>query len=119
MDRKGEGFTLIEVLIALAILGAALVTVQFAVSAAAFRQSQRENETISLGLAQETLERSLVSPASQAETPFAPPFERFTGQVEVAPWQGLPDLREVAVTIRWSGTTGQESLRVHTLVADY
>ncbi len=119
MDRRREGFTLLEVLIALAILGAALVTVQFAVSAAAFRQTQRENESISLGLAQETLEQSLVSPAPEAETPFEPPFERFTRQVEVAPWQGLPDLREVTVTIRWNGTMGQELFRVHTLVANY
>ncbi|OGP81570.1 MAG: hypothetical protein A2Y95_11680 [Deltaproteobacteria bacterium RBG_13_65_10] len=119
MERRRDGFTLLEVLIALAILGGALVTVQFAVSAAVFRQTQRENETISLGLAQETIERALVSPASEPETPFDLPFESFTRQVEVTPWQGLSDLREVAVTIRWSGMAGQESLHVHTLVANY
>ena len=119
--RKGGdsagGFTLLEVLIALALLGGALVTLELVASTAAWRQASRENETLALGLAQETIERALVAPGQEAETSFESPFERFSREVTVTPWDGRPDLDEVVVTIRWTGVTGEESLRVHTLVA--
>lgn len=111
------GFTLLEVLFALALLGGALVTLEFVATAGAFRQASRENETLAQGLALETVERALVAPVSEAPTPFESPFERFTREVTLTPWAGAPDLDEVVVTIRWTGMTGEESLRVHTLVA--
>jgi hypothetical protein len=105
------------VLIAIALLGGALVTLELVASTGAWRQASRENETLALGLAQETIERALVAPVQEAQAPFASPFERFTREVAVTPWDSRPDLDEVVVTIRWTGVTGEESLRVHTLVA--
>jgi prepilin-type N-terminal cleavage/methylation domain-containing protein len=117
--RAGErGFSLVEVLIALVIAGSALVTVQLVSFASILHQTRRENETIALGLAEEVLERSLGSPAAEPETSFEPPFERFNREVTVTPWIARPALREVSVTIRWSETTGGDSLTLHTLVPD-
>jgi len=115
--RPEAGFTLLEVLMALALLGGALVTLELLATTAAFRQVSRENETLAQGLAQETVERALVAPQPEARTPFESPFERFTREVAVAPWTGNPDLEEIVVTIRWTGVTGEEALHVHTLVA--
>jgi prepilin-type N-terminal cleavage/methylation domain-containing protein len=115
--RREAGFTLLEVLIALALLGGALVTLELVATTAVFRQASRENETLAQGLAQETIERALVAPVTQVQTPFESPFERFTREVMLTPWTGAPDLEEVVVTIRWTGLAGEESLRVHTLVA--
>ena len=114
---REAGFTLLEVLIALALLGGALVTLELVATTAAFRQASRENETLAQGLAQETIERALVAPMAEPPIAFEAPFDRFTREVTVAPWTGAPDLDEVVVTIRWTGVTGEESLRVHTLVA--
>ena len=119
MRERTAGFTLLEVLIALAILGGALVVIQLAASGAAFHRVRTEHETTALGLAQETLERSLVGPVPESETPFASPFGRYTREVQVADWEGKTDAQEVTVIIRWRGTSREESLLTHTLVANY
>jgi type II secretory pathway component PulJ len=118
--RAGKrGFALLDVLVALAILGGAVVTIQLASAALTFQQVKREGETIALGLLQETMERALVSPAAEPETPFEAPFDRFSRTVAVSNWEAKPDLLEVTVTIQWAGTTDGESLLMHTLVANY
>jgi type II secretory pathway pseudopilin PulG len=119
MKRGTKGFALLDVLVALAILAGAVVAIQLASAALAFHQVKRENETVALGLLQETMEAALVSPAAEPETPFDDPFGRFSRTVEVANWEAKPDLLEVTVTIKWTGTTDEESLRMHTLVANY
>lgn len=119
MKARNAGFTLLEVLMALAILGGGLVVAQLAASGAAFHRLRTESETIAVGLARETLERALVSPVAEGKTPFAPPFGRFSREVQIAPWEGKPDLREVTVIIRWNGISDEEVLSTHTLVADY
>jgi prepilin-type N-terminal cleavage/methylation domain-containing protein len=47
--RWAAGFTLLEVLIALALLGGALVTLELVATTVAFRQASRENETLAQG----------------------------------------------------------------------
>ncbi|MDP3937786.1 MAG: hypothetical protein Q8R92_06590 [Deltaproteobacteria bacterium] len=124
MTARPAGFALLDVLIALAILGGALVTIQLAMTGALVHQTVRQQEAIALGLSQETVERVLPTPPApmpvdEAEAPFPEPFERFTGEVLVADWEGKPDLKEVTVIIRWKGVRGDESYRLHTLAASY
>lgn len=119
MKGGRAGFALLDVLIALAILGGALVTIQIAMTGALVHQTERQHEAVAMGLSQETLERVIGAPATEAEAPFAAPFERYTSEVLVDDWEGKPDLKEVTVIVRWKGVRGDRSYRLHTLAASY
>lgn len=119
MRAGRSGFALLDVLIGLAILGGALVTIQLAMTGSLAHQTERQHEAVALGLATETLERVLPAPVAEAETPFADPFARYSREVVVTDWEGKPDLKEVTVVVRWKGVRGDESYSLHTLAAAY
>ena len=104
--RTGKkGFTLLEVLITVLIMGSGLVFILQALSSGLFTSSINENEIIAINLAQEKMEliRNLdyagyAGIIAEAKTA-VPGFTRFTR--EVAFTTPVTNLKQVTVTVYW------------------
>ena len=109
MERRPDhGFTLLETMVALAILGLTVVALLQLISGASGTTARDRATTTGLALAEQRLEALLTIGADEAlradgeESAFAPPFERYRSRVRVARVPGR-DLVEVRVEVRWDG----------------
>lgn len=121
MKRAEAGFTLVEVLVALAILGVTMVALYGAIGDAAQRLSAAQTESIAVGLARSKLEEvghtiaPIVGDVAGAEG-------RFTWTVSIAV-AGTPEervawpavLADVSVKIAWREGEAKRSLSVRTM----
>ncbi len=119
--ERESGFTLVEVLVALAILSVTMVALYAAIGDAAQRLSQAQAESIAVGLARSKLDEvghtipAIVGDVSGAEG-------RFGWQVSIS-LHGTPAervawpavLADVTVSVRWGEGRAKRSFSVHTL----
>ncbi|MBI5419932.1 MAG: prepilin-type N-terminal cleavage/methylation domain-containing protein [Deltaproteobacteria bacterium] len=109
--RRAAGFTLLEVLVALAILSATLVLAYQLISGAISAEERSERWTAGVFLG-ETLVREATSPfpeVGEAEGRFPPPNEDYRWKRTVR--QALhTDAREVQVVVTWSKEGREEAV---------
>jgi len=114
---KTAGFTYIETLLAVALIGIAFVPLVGVFLAAAYAQETAESFVTATMLAQEGMEELLAAPpgevtsAARAAVPGYPGYER---QVEVTALG--PELREVRVTVFWREGDEDKELQLVTLL---
>ena len=116
-----RGFTLVEVLIALAILGISLGVVLTTVSDSLNRTRRGERELIATSLAQSLLARAGADAASQSSNSGEAP-DGFSWAVNVTPWGEEKD-REffesnpvtVEAVVSWEEADQQRSIRLKTM----
>lgn len=116
-NRSRRGFALLEAVIALAIIGAAVVGAM-----SAFGSDLRAAERARNALTVSTLARSRLArlelataselaalPDSLSHGAFAAPFARYQWKAAALPVRGEPDLYDIRVTVSWDD--GQTELR--------
>lgn len=110
-NSRNRGFTLIEVLVALAILSTTLVLAYRVMSSAIAAEERSERWTRSAYLG-ESLLRETLSPfpeIADKEGKFPSPDEEYSWRISVK--QALhSDAREVHVTVTWGGEDRAESV---------
>ena len=102
---KNRGFSLLEILVALAVFASAFVILLSAHSSAAKQAQRAENLMIATLLAREELSLSETLPFEEllnAEGDFGEDFPRFTWERIVSETIWDERLREVELTIRWT-----------------
>lgn len=117
--RSLNGFTLLEVLIAVIILTVGIVAILWAFNAGIYASSGIENVDLALNIAQGTMEQIKNTPfASLADSgPAADSdFPNFNVSVNVAEGQ---EPMQVDTTVSWEVKGGQASVTLTTLVVDY
>jgi type II secretion system protein I len=116
-NRSRAGFTLLEAVIALAIIGVAVVGVMSAFGGD-LRAAERARTALTVStLARSRLARLELATASELATlpdslshgAFAAPFARYQWKATASAVRGEPDLYDVRVTVTWDG--GQSELR--------
>lgn len=117
--RKG-GFSLLEVMLAILLLGTGLAFLLQVISMGLFAGGENEDEIIAINLAQEKTEElrnALYSGISQDSPPVTVSgFTAFTREILVTtPQTGL---KQVSVNIYWNAGHGQTSLAMVTYVSD-
>jgi prepilin-type N-terminal cleavage/methylation domain-containing protein len=117
---RESGFTLVEMLVSLAILSVMMVALYGAIGDSAHRLSQAQAESMAVGLARSKMDEvghtipAIVGDVSGAEG-------RFTWQVSIG-IHGTPEervawpavLADVTVSVRWGEGVAKRSLSVHT-----
>ncbi|MDP3791432.1 MAG: prepilin-type N-terminal cleavage/methylation domain-containing protein [Candidatus Omnitrophota bacterium] len=117
-NRKG-GFSLLEVLLAILLLGTGLVALLQVVNAGLFVGGQNEDMIIAANLVQEKIEESrnaLFSSVVSEEKAVVSGFPAFNRQVDVTPPQ--TGLKQVSVTAYWSARNAETSTNMVTYVSD-
>ncbi len=116
-----QGFTLIEILIAIVLAATGLMVLMQLMCVAIFADSDLEYSLISLNLANEKLEElkdsnySLVTSATESSiSGFSFVDDRIVTVSEVD-----TDLKDVQVEVRWTQKGGQQSINVRTYIANY
>jgi prepilin-type N-terminal cleavage/methylation domain-containing protein len=114
-----QGFTLLEILIAILILTVGIAAIMWAISSGIYVTSDVENTDLALNIAQAKMEwlkntafASLADSGPTADTN----FPRFSTTVNVAEGQNP---MQVDVTVSWQVKGGQTSIGLTTLVANY
>lgn len=103
-----RGFTLLETMIAVAILGLTVVALLQLVSGAAGTTARDRAATAGLALAQQRMEGLIVAGGASAlaadgeDAAFGAPFERYRSRVRAERVPGR-DLVEIAVEVTWDG----------------
>lgn len=122
---RRTGFTLLEVMVALAIVGLVLVGALGA-AGADLRASAKAASTIeAVALADALLERLEVRSAADLRAlrrgrrgRFEPPLDRYRWRITSGAVPGRPSLEQVTVTVRWSDGAVRATTRIaHTVVA--
>ncbi len=111
MLRAGRamGFTLVETMVAIAILGLTVAALLQLVSSASDTTLRDRSSTIATALAEQRMEALLSAGAEKAllpddrVEPFDPPFERFQGRVRVEP---VPDRDLVEIEVEVTDPAG-------------
>lgn len=116
--RNSSGFTLIEVVAALAVVGLLLAGSLGAAAADARASRKAADVTEASALAEDLLFRtpflrwdSLTAFGTQGEGRFAAPLERYRWSIETAPVPGEPELVEATVVVSWEGGAYTASTR--------
>lgn len=103
-DRTSKGFTLLEVMIALAIIGGALLTLICSLNYHLSIADRHEELTVASLLAKEKMADVELAPSSTSGD-FEAPFEAYHYQTALSPGE-FPGFSEISVTV----TTGKESV---------
>lgn len=118
---RSKGFTLLEMMLALALFAGGTIGVLEAVHRAQTAATDGENLLIATHLAQRRLEelRNLpyASLASEAKASITSPsgFERFSRAVTVT--EPLTDLKQVVVSVSWQTTGGEADVSLQTSIS--
>lgn len=108
---KTAGFTLLEVLVSLAILSATLV-MAFQVTSGAIAAAERSESWTTASLLGEEKLRDVISTFPETQETngtFSDPYENYAWKVVVR--QALhPDAREVYVTVAWKTGSAEETI---------
>ncbi|MDP3804344.1 MAG: prepilin-type N-terminal cleavage/methylation domain-containing protein [Candidatus Omnitrophota bacterium] len=114
-----KGFTLLEVLIAVLIMGSGLVFLLQALSSGLFTGGINENELVGINLAQEKMElirnSSYAGVVSEAKAAI-PGFSAFSRQVAFT--TPITDLKQVTVTVYWFNKATEISTSLVTYVSN-
>ncbi|MEW6441485.1 MAG: prepilin-type N-terminal cleavage/methylation domain-containing protein [bacterium] len=113
-----EGFTLLEVMVAVAILGIAMTTLHYGQAQAIRAQARTENMIVATMKAMERMHEiaflrpeELPRAGESEEGAFEPPYERFHWRVRVEENEYTPDLLNIFLTINWdTDETGRTTL---------
>ncbi len=122
MSRRA--FSLVEVLAASVLLGAALASILGIASSGASAQGRGERLATAAALADEQLELVLALGVEGFRSEFPmegscdPPFDRYLYEIDVGSASGS-DAVPVSVTITWMDGSRTRSLTVDTLIAPY
>lgn len=109
--RSRSGFTILETMVALAILGLVVVALLQLVAGASAMTAKDHAYTQAMALAEQRMETLLTGGAEAAlradgrEESFAPPFEAFRAHVDAKRIPGR-DLVEVGVVVSWDHAGG-------------
>jgi len=121
MVRASIGFTLIEVIIAIILLVVGLVSIINIFGISIFADSEVENRTIALSLAQEKMEEirdatsySNVDSFASSKTSLTGDFTDFSREVTVS---GTP--KQVNVIVYWNAKSDEQNINLVSLFADY
>ncbi len=109
-DRTPTGFTLLEVMIALAIIGGLLLTLIYSLNYHLGIAGRHEVLTVASMLAKEKMIDTELSPES-ASGDFTAPYEAFHYVTDVSPSE-FPGFSDLTVTV----TTGKESVTFSELI---
>ncbi len=121
--KSDAGFTLIEVIVALALLTATLVIFGSALSAIPLTKAAR-NQNVAYHVAAKKLEELRNTPFANLPSSgsFADPalnnLSNASGQITIADYEESTEIKQVTVTIWWSDPVGPtKSMSVETLMA--
>jgi len=97
-SNNGRGFTLLEVMISVAVAGALLVTLLYTLNYHLGIADRHETVTMATMLGMEKLAEVRQKP-SNSEGEFPPPYEHYTFKAEVKGTQ-YPGVSEISVTVK-------------------
>lgn len=114
--RRGEGFTLLELMVAVAVLAIALIGVMQVVSQGLNTSRDAADRTVGSELAEQQLTEALMDPELQPgleEGDFGDDYPRYywTRRVESTDY---PDLYRITVEVTWSSGTREHSVDLET-----
>lgn len=112
MDRQ-RGFSLLEVLVSLAILSSVLILAYRVVSGAVSAEDRSERWTTAVLLGERLLRESAAPfpDVQESDGKFASPDDAYAWK-KVVRQAVHPDAREIEITVTWKGDRGDESLKV-------
>jgi prepilin-type N-terminal cleavage/methylation domain-containing protein len=119
MGEAENGFTLLEVLIAIIVFTVGIIIIIMAFTSGLFASSDVENVDLALNIAQAKMEEVKNTPfASLADSGPAPDpdFSNFNISVNINEGQNP---MQVDVTVSWNTKGGQSDITLTTLVANY
>ncbi len=121
MKKKNKGFTIIEILFALALLAAGLTSVVLIMSEGQSQNTVSKMHSVAMGLAKDRMENIRNLPYASVNsvplTPFASPYVDYSYQVNVTTNGTLPgQIKDVVVIVTYNsgkGTTASASLETY------
>lgn len=125
MRKRNQGFTIIEILFALALLAVGLAEVVVIMGEGRFHNNLNRMNTIALGLAKERLESTKNLPYAGvnpvASTVYAAPYLDYSYQVFVTPVGIMPgQIKDVVVRVSYSAAKATtNSINLETYIANY
>ena len=115
-----QGFTLIEVLIAIVLATGGLMILMQLMGVAIFADSDLEYSLTALNLANEKLEELKDSDYSSVASATESSISGFPFVDDrVVTVSEVNNLKDVQVEVRWTQKGGQQSIQLHTYIADY
>lgn len=125
MRKHNQGFTVMEILFAAALLAVGLAEVVVIMGEGQFHNNLAKMNTIALGLAKERLESAKNLPYASVNnvpiTVYAAPYLDYSYQVFVTPVGALPgQIKDVVVRVSYSAVKGTtNSINLETYIANY
>lgn len=121
---RRRGFTLVEIIVSLAVIAALLPPILYGMNLAATAAAVARNRSQAAVLAQQKLDELLVlNPASTESGDFGQEYPQFTWSSEVVDRNDIPtvdnltnSLQELAVTVTWKQQGEPKTLTLTTLV---
>jgi prepilin-type N-terminal cleavage/methylation domain-containing protein len=125
VKKRSKGFTIIEILFALALLAAGLTSVVLIMSEGQSQNSVSRMHTIAMSLAKERMESIRNLPYTSVNpvplTLFSPPYVNYSYQVNVNTIGALPgQIKDVVVIVSYnSGKGATASVNLETYIPNY